>query len=117
MPQPYVTTVRVRAARAKTLSELGVRPPATRPVEVTVWGVPVAIVDPGSGTVLWSDDRLGDGESRAQFGQLVRTAVLLMARAREAGVCESDETKGGPRSGGSSGDEDVLGKLADLGGS
>lgn len=116
MPDLFLTTVRIRATRAKTLRELGVEAPGGPSVEVMVWGVPVAIIDAQTGAVLWTDDRLSDGESRAEFGQVVRAAVSLMGRANGRGVCEHDplEVTKEPPAPTQSPDE-ALDELAELG--
>jgi hypothetical protein len=91
MGSPYVTTLRLRQARAKVLRGLEIDPPAYRLVEVTIWGNTVAVVDPVEFKVVWTDDRVSDEPTRAELNGLVRGGLALMQRARDRGICEPQD--------------------------
>lgn len=76
-----MTTVRVRRARADTLSEHGVEKDGRELVEVTAHGQPVGLVDAQLGDVVWNDDAFDDSLAK-ELVKLVKAALPLMQQAR-----------------------------------
>lgn len=91
MSGDFVTTVRVRPARGKVLSAVGIDHGARSLVEVTVWGRTVAIADVVGPSLVWLDPALNQPASRDQIEALVRGARALMQTAKERGICEPDD--------------------------
>lgn len=89
----FLTTVRVRRARRKTLQSLDVDVPAKADVsEVLVHGQVVAVVDltPRTGRTLWQHPDL-KGTAQSSVDRLARNAAALSAVAKECGLCETVE--------------------------
>lgn len=86
-----ITTVRVRPARDKVLTELGLDPnPPSGPrrlAEVTVFGQPVAVVEDDGSLVKLVNARF----DHRQIEKTVKAAFSLMNTARECGLMDRGE--------------------------